>query len=164
MSCNYITTAEIPQYIVRTKLKALGIKESSISWFASYLGNRVQRTCVDGILSDSLHTGSGVPQGSILGPLLFLCYINDMPKYCNNLRPFIYADDTALLASGNNIETIQNSMQADFDRLLKWFHANKLSIDAKKTKVCVYSSRRSQLNNDPIKIVLKMRSWMKWTR
>ena len=93
--------------VVRTKFKALGIKESSISWFAS--SDRVQCTCVYGVLSDTEHTGSGVPQGSILGPLLFVCYIKDMPKYCNKLRPFIYADNTALLTSGNDLNSIQNT-------------------------------------------------------
>ena len=75
-----------------------------------------------------------------------------MPKHCTTLRPFIYADDMALLASGNDLNNIQNTLQSEFDYLLKWFHANKLSINAKKTKICVYCSKRSQLKNDPIEI------------
>ena len=99
--------------IIKIKLKSLGIKESSLNWFVSYLEDRDQCTYIDGHLSDPMPTNSGVPQGSILGPLLFVCYINDLPKYCTEMRPYLFADDTALVIADDSLERIQLKLQRD---------------------------------------------------
>ena len=97
--------------VIKLKLKSLGIKESSVSWFDSYLCDRSQYTVVEGSSSHVEQVGAGVPQGSILGPLLFTCYINDLTKYTGSLEPFLYADDTALLAKGKDLAQIQQCLQ-----------------------------------------------------
>ena len=108
---------------MKLKLKASGIKESSPEWFVSYLQNRDKYTC--GHLSDPQPTNSGVPQGSILGPLLFVCYINDLPNHCAEMRPYLFANNTALAISDKSINTIQTKLQQNFNKLIKWFAANK---------------------------------------
>ncbi len=90
---------------------------------------------------------SGVPQGSILGPLLFVCYINDLPKYCGNLLPFIYADDTALLSRHKNIDFISEELQTSLDIITSWFRANKLGLNINKTKSILFTGRRSLYRN-----------------
>ena len=104
--------------VIRLKLKSLGIKETSVSWFVSYLSDRSQYTVVDGTSSGVERVSTGVPQGSILGPLLFTCYINDLPKYSGDVEPFLYADDTALLAKGKDITYVQEIMQHNFETIL----------------------------------------------
>ena len=88
-----------------------------------------------------------MPQGSILGTLLFVYYTKDLPNFSNHLRPFIYADDTALIAKGNSIEEINRSLQLGFDELNKWFAANNLSVNPSKSKVMLFRSKRSQMKN-----------------
>ncbi len=133
--------------IIKIKLKALGVKESSIQWFVSYLTGRTQYTQVDGVLSEPAPTNSGVPQGSILGPLLFVCYINDLPKFCGNLLPFIYADDTALLIRNEDITFITEELQNGLNIVTTWFQANKLGLNLSKTKSILFTSRRSPFRN-----------------
>ena len=133
--------------IIKIKLKALGVKESSIQWFTSYLTGRIQYTQVDGILSEPLLMNSGVPQGSILGPLLFVCYINDMLKFCGNLLPFIYADDTALLTRNKDITLITDELQNGLNLITSWFKANKLGLNLSKTKSILFTSRRLPFRN-----------------
>ena len=89
--------------ILCKKLKALGI--NSTEWFQSYLGGRNQVVEANDTLSDAGIVNCGVPQGSILGPLLFLCYINDMPMSLK-CKLLLYADDSALLISGKNIKKL----------------------------------------------------------
>ncbi len=93
---------------------------------------------------------AGVPQGSILGPLLFTCYINDLPKYTGGLESFLYADDTALLAKGKEIAEIQQNLQTNFDNVLNWLAVNKLSLNADKTKVILFSGQRSTLRQQEL--------------
>ncbi len=138
--------------IIKIKLKSLGLKEAAITWFSSYLKGRTQQTQVGNSLSSPMHTSSGVPQGSILGPLLFVCYVNDLPKFCKNLQPFMYADDTALLVKGKNIMEIQNQLQYDFNQILRWLSANRLSLNAKKTKSMLLCHSRSPLANTTLHI------------
>ncbi len=90
----------VDQKVLLLKLRHLGFKASVVSWFCSYLSNRQQCTRVNSSLSEVWQMSSGVPQVSILGPLLFISYINDLPGALTFSQSFIYADDTALLVKG----------------------------------------------------------------
>ena len=129
------------------------MKQSSITWFQSYLENRIQYTQVDGILLDPVHTSSSVSQGSIFGPLLFVCYINDLPKFCGDLSPFIYANDMALLVNGKSLESITTTLQLGLDTLTEWFNANKPSLNSSKTTALLFCGNRSPYKNFGLDIV-----------
>ena len=94
--------------------------------------NRKQSTVVNGSISDSTIVTCGVPQGSILGPLLFLIYINDLSHMVNNTSMYLYADDTVLLSTDNCIHTCTENMQRDLIIIAKWCQSNKLSLNIKK--------------------------------
>ncbi len=93
--------------ILIDKLNNMGFRYSAKEWFRSYLHGRSQQTAVDCRLSAVRQVNFGVPQGSILGPLLFICYINDLPLQCRNTLPSLYADDTAVLATGDTTEDVR---------------------------------------------------------
>ena len=78
------------------KLSTYGISGELHNWFRAYLSNRVHSVCIDGVLSNTLSVLSGVPQGSILGPLLFLIYVNDLPSVLNSSSMFLFADDSKI--------------------------------------------------------------------
>ena len=84
----------------------------------------------------------GVPQGSILGPLLFLLYINDLPECLNNTRPQLFADDTNLTASGNSMTDVEVAVNSDLENLRNWLMANKLSLNVAKTEFMLIGSQR----------------------
>ena len=144
--------------IIRLKLKALGVKESSVSWFVTYLSGCTQQTNICGTLSDPTEMKMGVPQGSILGPLIFICYVNDLAMNCKLSASFMYSDDMALLTKGRNINIIQQNLQSDFDCLLKWFAANRLCINTGKTKVILFSSNRLPMKEAKLNITDGMES------
>ena len=113
--------------ILLNKLKAIGLDDLSTSWFSSYLKNRFQKTEVDGIFSDPMVVSCGVPQGSILGPLLFLIYVNHM-EAAVSCRLILYADDSALLVSGTSVFVIEETLGHELTFLSEWLVDNKLSI------------------------------------
>ncbi len=104
-------------------------------------------TSVEGHVSSSLPIGCGVPQGSILGPLLFICYVNDLHRHCVYTTPYIYADDTALLCTGDGPEEVNAKLQAELDHLSNWFAYNKLSVNTSKTKSMLFTSNWSCYKN-----------------
>ena len=111
-----------------------GVTGLEHDWFTSYLDNRKQFCWVDGTSSDVQGMNCGVPQGSCLGPLLFLIYTNDLPFSLQKCHVSMYADDTAISLSSKNIDDLQNDLNLALLKLQDWLHANKLSLNVVKTQ------------------------------
>ena len=111
--------------ILLAKLKLYGVSSQSLNWFRSYLSNRKQQTFIDGVQSDFCNITCGIPQGSILGPLLFTIYINDLPS-CNLFsKPRMYADDTTLTTSAEDPCVLEHKMNYDMNLIQSWLSGNK---------------------------------------
>ena len=140
--------------ILLQKLPYYGVRGVCYNWFVSYLSNRQQFTVYDSQNSSLSTTNTGVPQGSILGPLLFLIYINDIVNSCQEPNFILYADDTSLLASHNNLNALIESTNKNLAQVSKWFKCNKLSLNVSKTQ-CVLFKRvgvQYKLENLTLKI------------
>ena len=125
--------------ILFKKLERLGICGSTLKWFKSYLSERKQFVSIDGVLSDLLEILIGVPQGSILGPILFLIYVNDLPEW-SNLLALLFADDTTLLASDDNIDDLILHVNSEFKKIVTFFRAHKLSLHPEKTQFILFTN------------------------
>ena len=110
-------------------------------WFQSYLTDRYQQCQINGFLSKKEKIISGVPQGSILGPLLFLIYINDLPNCLKSTIPCLYADDTQIFTSSHDTAKIADSLNSDLENITDWLTVNKLQSHPNKTKMMVIGSR-----------------------
>ena len=134
--------------ILCKKLKAMGIK--SVDWFRSYLSYRNQTVNVNDTESDPSLVTCGVPQGSILGPLLFLCYINDMElSISSECKLLLYADDSAILYSNKDPRVISDKLGLELEMCSKWLVDNKLSLHMGKTECIIFGSKRKlrKINN-----------------
>ena len=129
--------------ILFKKLHYYGIRGTSLSWFKSYLTNRKQCVSIGNSLSTFRSIDIGVPQGSVLGPILFLLYINDLPN-ATEMLPFLFADDTTAVESGPDLPQLFNKVNLEFQKLGEWFRANKLSLHPGKTKYSIFTTQRSQ--------------------
>ena len=109
------------------KLEHYGVRGVSLDLFKSYLSNRKQLTRIDGFTSVLDVIEWGVPQGSVLGPLLFLIFINDIPL-ASDLFTWLFADDTVLVASASSLSILQTKMNEQVDKVQAWLLANKLSV------------------------------------
>ena len=117
--------------ILLVKLNHYGIHGVSNDWFKSYLSNRNQYVYINGYESGLAAINCGVPQGSVLGPLLFLLYINDLNQAIKFCKVHHFADDTNLLCPSNSIKKLNNLVNADLKHLLNWLNANKISLNKK---------------------------------
>ena len=113
---------------------------SAEKWFSSYLDNRRQFCKVNSVCSDLAEINIGVPQGSCLRPLLFLIYINDLPFALKRAKATMYADDTAISFSSDNIEEIDAVVNAELACPEKWLQGNKLSLNVVKTQAMIIGS------------------------
>lgn len=123
--------------ILIDKLEKYGVKGKEKMWFESYLKNRMQRTRVNNTTSEPEETKFGVPQGAVLGTLLFLIYINDIDKVLSQSKIMMFADDTLIYVSGRNQNECTNQITNELNKLSVWLKMNKLKLNASKTKYMV---------------------------
>ena len=124
--------------ILLDKLKYYGIRGIANTWFRNYLLNRQQFVEINGTRSNIAKINIGVPQGSVLGPLLFLLFINDMPINCNFFT-ILFADDTTLQWKHKNLDKLVSMANHNLNSASNWFNANRLTLNAKKTKCMLFS-------------------------
>lgn len=128
--------------ILLHKLYKYGIRGVAHQWVTSYLKNRSQFVEIDNIKSNNCNITCGVPQGSVLGPILFLLYVNDIVSVSQLLRCILLADDTTLFYSGKNIKDVLQIVENEFQKIMKWFNANRLSLNISKTKCMIFCSKK----------------------
>ena len=126
------------------KLNYYGIRGFSLDWFESYLSNRFQYVEFNGCRSSRKFISCGVPQGSILGPLLFLLYVNDLIQVSNILEFILFADDTNIFFSGKDYCSLSNILNNELHNISIWLKANMLSLNLDKTKFMVFKTRKKQ--------------------
>ena len=124
--------------ILLEKLKAYGIQSENLKWFRSYLSNRKQFILYDDFKTEMKIVKCGVPQGSILGPLLFLIFVNDLNNSTKVLDPVLFADDTNIFCSDNNIRTLFETANQELSQINDWFLANKLSLNVGNKKYFIF--------------------------
>ena len=127
--------------ILLQKIKCYGIRNKNLDWCTNYLNNRSQKTLANGVLSSAKGVTCGVPQGSVLGPLFFILYVNDVQKAVRGSRLQLYADDTVIYAEGGNSQEAIDKLQPSLVQFTDWCKANKLSLNATKTKLMVFGTR-----------------------
>ena len=130
--------------ILLKKLSYYGVRNNNLKWFTSYLSNRKQYISTDEYNTEMETISCGVPQGSILGPLLFLIFVNDFPQ-STLLDPIMFADDTNLFYSNKNIISLFEVVNKELVNIV-WFQANKLSLNANKTKYVFFHKPRKKKN------------------
>lgn len=139
--------------ILLIKLAKLGVKNRELKWFENYLKNRQQFVNVNNENSDMRFISKGVPQGSILGPILFLIYINDLAN-CTNLFTLLFADDTTFLISGKNISEVIELLNIELKKISYWFRTNELSLHPNKTQFIIFSKNDDNHNFNDINVVV----------
>ena len=143
----------VPKHILLMKLKKIGIHGNLLQWFESYLSERKQFVKVGNAESSKLDITWGVPQGSVLGPILFLIFFNDLPN-CTLLKSLLFCDDTTLLASGSNLNQLANFVNDELQKISTWFRSNQLSLHPDKTKFTVFHSNLGSIQWDDIHLYI----------
>ena len=123
------------------KLERYGVRGLPLQWLASYLKDRQQCVSINGRCSSHRTVNVGIPQGSIMGPILFLLYMNDLPKISSDLLSILYADDTTLLASNSECSTLIQHINDELPKVRQWTIANRLSVYLDKTYAMMFTNR-----------------------
>ena len=131
--------------ILLCKLSHYGIRGNALKWIESYLSNRKQFVTYNGVSSVSKAIVCGVPQGSVLGPLLFFIYIKELCAVCKNTTPILFADDTNRFSSGTDLQLLESQINEDLVQISLWLKVNKLSLNIKKIHYMVFT--RSKIRN-----------------
>ena len=126
--------------ILLMKLEHYGIRGTTLDWLKSYLSDRKQYISVNGSNSSCLNVTCGVPQGSVLGPLLFLIYINDLPRSSSKLTFYLFADDTNIYYESNNLDMLQRTVKKELKKVKMWLDVNKLSLNIDKANFIIFKS------------------------
>ena len=156
----------IDHHLLLNKLSALGIENQEYTWFESYLHQRTQSVGYQGVFSEPEFITTGVPQGSILGPILFVMYVNDLPNVVCNCSILMYADDTVLFFTNSDISVIQEKLNDDLSVMGTWLRDNCLFLNTSKTESMVFGTHARlarvcefniTINGCPIKHVTEFR-------
>lgn len=142
------------------KLERYGIRNNSLNWFRSFLIGRKQIVKVNGVYSDKLNVHFGVPQGGVLGPNLFVIFINDLLAMNLNSKIYAFADDTSLVCSSNNFSILQSRISKDLDSVSNWIILNRLLINTKKSNAIIFSYKPSTVEQYKGSIQLNCHSHM----
>ena len=131
--------------ILFLKMERAGFNLNVIQWFRRCLA-RMQRVKLDGKLSDIIPVHNGIAQGTVLGPILFIFYINDIFKTTKYVKMSLFADDCVIHLLGNNWSMVKRRIQRDFDAIIEWSFRNNLRLNHGKTKAIIFGTR-SGLSN-----------------
>ena len=139
--------------ILSKKLEHYGIRGVALDWFKSYLNERLQYVFLNGESSIRKSITCGVPQGSVLGPLLFLIYINDLPNISKILDIYLFADDTNIYFEDESLKNLEKKVNKELDNLYLWLSVNRLSLNIDKTNFVIFHPYNKPLKyNVTIKI------------
>lgn len=126
--------------ILIKKLAKFGIQGTALEWFKSYFKNRIQKVDINGKLSDEATINISVLQGTTLGPILFLCYINDIFT-TTSLATFLFADDTSCLAKHKNLKELITFVNTEIQKIANWFRSNRMAVNISKTKYIIFRTK-----------------------
>ena len=138
------------------------MSENNLKWCTNYLANRSQQTLANGVISPSHVVTCGVPQGSVIGPLFFILYVNDIQLAVTGANTQLYADDTVVYAAGESAEIAKRKLQPAMNQFSAWCKSNKLTLNASKTKLMLFGTRYKvrkardtiiEIENKPLQIV-----------
>jgi len=142
----------VPHDILLKKLSKLGVNGTALNWFASYLSNRKQKVDINGNISSSKNLDISVLQGTILGPILFLCFINDLPN-ATTLDSRLFADDTACTHAHSHLPTLIDFANTEIQKLANWFRANKMAVNISKTKYIIFHGKGKKVDLTNLSVV-----------
>ena len=134
--------------ILLSKLSHYGVRGNALQWYKSYLSDRKQYVTYNGVSSPVNNVTCRVPQGSILGPLLFLLYINDLGCVSSSTTSILFADDTNLFKTGNDLNKMQEELNFELSKISHWLKVNKLALNIGKTHFMVFTNKRKRLKHN----------------
>ena len=134
--------------ILFKKLDFYGVRGTANNWIRDYLSNRTQFVTFNGVSSSQKIIKCGVPQGSILGPLLFLIYVNDLAFVSEKLFMVLFADDTNAFLSGHDLKELESTLNDELQKIETWLRANKLSLNIKKTHFIIFKPKKKKNNHN----------------
>ena len=138
---------KVPHQRLLHKIKHYGIRGKTHQWLMDFLDNRTQQVLVEGQTSSKVPVQSGVPQGSVLGPLMFLLFINDLPEYVENSRVRLFADDCVLYKTVSEQEDA-TSLQKDLDALQKWESDWKMEFHPQKCQLLRITNKKNTIKHN----------------
>ena len=138
--------------ILLDKMFIYGVRTIALQWFKDYLTGRSQYVTYNGFKSNNSEIKCGVPQGSILGPLLFLLYINDLASVSEACFSILFADDSNMFISGKDVQVMSEKLISDMENIRQWLCCNKLSLNVSKTHYMVFAPKGKHVDDLNVKI------------